>query len=246
MVPFPQNQQFLLISKEMALKIANNEEHERRQIGTTTDDDARNALETSNMGFDETDLSLDGNFASSNALMRFLPSAQPPQPLETSHLRAAPPLANGPLALPPVPPPPPRRVAAHTATDTETPAPIVADNCDVDPRVQDETYESALSGLVQCIHKSNSDWMKKQRELTLLCSRLKGNNMTKDSEVLRNLQDFITQGKDYDAFLQGIEEKFALMQFVDHTEQSLATKRIAQIADIIKECNKIKLPITIF
>ena len=67
--------------------------------------------------------------------------------------------------------------------------------------------------------------------------------MTRDFEVLKNLQDLMGDAKKYDAYTQSIEEKFALASFVDSHEQSLVKKRIAQIQGIVKECGKIKLRI---
>ena len=236
MVTFPENQQFRYIDKELTLAADTSDTLVTEQL--TTADGTQTGLFTLN--FNEGDISLSSLAGTSSGLQadpEMIPVERAPAPDMTP--LELPPCSMSPMKALPPPPPPPVRL-----TRTEEPpsrAMSEAAHPALDPRVTDEAYEGAMTTLVQAIHKSNGEWGKKSRELTLLCTKLKSNAMTRDSEVLKNLQDLMNDAKKYDAYTQSIEEKFALAQFVDSHEQSLAKKRIAQVQGITKECAKIKL-----
>ena len=231
MVTFPENQQFRYIDKELTLACDTSNTLVTEQV--TNAEGTETGLFALN--FNEGDLSL-SRLAGTSSGLQADPEMIPVEPApDMPPLEMSPPPMSPMRAL--LPPPPPRPIRTE-----ETPSRAMSESAPtLDPRVTDEAYEAAMTTLVQAIHKSNSEWGKKSRELTLLCTKLKSNAMTRDSEVLKNLQDLMNDAKKYDAYTQSIEEKFALAQFVDSHEQSLAKKRIAQVQGITKECAKIKL-----
>ena len=163
-------------------------------------------------------------------------TSKPPEPRSspTSVPSAARPLAPTPLAetpqmMPapsaPRPPPSPIPLAAPENTD----------------HLKDPEYESAMTALITNIHKSNYEWNKRSRELSIAATRCRNNPNTQESPLLADMIALCNKGDKLDTSLADVEVKYAMNTFIDVTEQVQCKKAMAEMVQITNDALKIKL-----
>ena len=226
-VAWPENQQFKFVDKKIEI------EHKREDLGAkrkaatlghSDDVDSITGLSDEHMrhwlGTEADDL---------DTTWSAIPDSHDPTPRTPQPLGDLPTSSRSPLRL--------ATAADYRPTnDFVGPTPRV----DEDPRI-DDSYKQLMMQLIVSIHKSNTDWVKKQREYSIAAAKLKNHGMCKESEVLKRLNILLANGAFMDKALQQIEEKDALGLYVTPEQQTQAKKHITSIVDCIKECAKIKL-----
>ena len=107
--------------------------------------------------------------------------------------------------------------------------------------LEDAEYIAAMQTLVVNIHKSNTDWNKKSREIHIAAAKCKGHAHTRDSALLHQMVELNKMGDKLDKSLASVEEKHVMGIFIDITEQVQCRQTMAELTKIATDASKIKL-----
>ena len=105
----------------------------------------------------------------------------------------------------------------------------------------DPEYNEAVSQLVVSIHKTAGEWFRKSREYGITVLKSASHDVTKGSNLERALSQAIADGNEAIASMDDVEKKYVVGENIPHTRQVEIKRSIADINDLVKNANKIKL-----
>ena len=157
--------------------------------------------------------------------------------IDRAALSPPPRAAPSPLPLAAPSPSPMPITPAPSPSTTIAPAPpnVLGHQKDKDPR-----YVKEMNDLVALIHKANGEWNRKSREYAILHTKAQNHPLCKGSQLINQMKSHLDAGDTLDKQLQFIEEKFALDQYVDGTEQIKAKYLITELQKTQKDLAKVK------